>query len=202
MPYQQIHLRMPDFINNWWEALNFNLQIFYGIAIVSGVVLVFQLFLSFFMGADDMDFGSADGLDAHDSGMSIFSVRGVTAFFTGFGWTGVICTEQGLGILPSVVIAFGVGSTLMIGIFLMMRSIMKLQASGTMDYGNAVGQMGTAYVTIPPAQQAGGQVETMIQGRLVTAEALYKGAEPIKPGTKVKVLERIGSTTLIVEPID
>lgn len=193
---------MPDFINNWWEALNFNLQIFYGIAIVSGVVLVFQLFLSFFMGADDMDFGDMDGLDSHDSGMSIFSVRGVTAFFTGFGWTGVICTEQGLGILPSVIIAFAVGFALMIGIFLMMRSIMKLQASGTMDYGNAVGQLGTAYVTIPPAQQAGGQVETMIQGRLVTAEALYKGTEPITPGTKVKVVERIGSATLIVEPID
>lgn len=193
---------MPDFINNWWDALNFNLQIFYGIAIVSGVALVFQLFLSFFMGADDMDFGDMDGLDGHDSGMSIFSVRGVTAFFTGFGWTGVICTEQGLGILPSVIIAFAVGFALMLGIFLMMRSIMKLQASGTMDYGNAVGQLGTAYVTIPPLQRAGGQVETMIQGRLVTAEALYKGTEPIKPGTKVKVVERIGSATLIVEPID
>lgn len=195
---------MPDFINNWWEALNFELQIFYGIAIVSGVVLVFQLFLSFFMGADDMDFGGgADGvLDAHDSGMSIFSVRGVTAFFTGFGWTGVICTEQGLGILPTVLISLIVGFSLMVGIYLMMRSLMKLQASGTMDYGNAVGQLGTAYVTIPPAQQAGGQVETMIQGRLVTAEALYKGTEPIRPGTKVKVVERIGSATLIVEPLD
>ena len=191
-------------MTTWWDALNFNLQIFYGIAIVSGVVLVFQLFMSFFMGADDMDFGGgADGvLDVHDSGMSIFSVRGVTAFFTGFGWTGVICTEQGLGILPTVVIAFLVGFSLMVGIYLMMRSLMRLQASGTMDYGNAVGQMGTAYVTIPPLQNAGGQVETMIQGRLVTAEALYKGTEPIKPGTKVKVVERIGSATLIVEPLD
>ncbi|MDP4625055.1 MAG: NfeD family protein [Akkermansiaceae bacterium] len=194
---------MPDFINNWWEALNFELQIFYGIAIVSGVVLVLQLFMSFFMGADDMDFGGADGgLDIHDSGMSIFSVRGVTAFFTGFGWTGVICKQQGMAILPSVLIAFFVGFSMMVGIYLMMRSLMKLQSSGTLDYGNAVGQMGTAYLTIPPLQRAGGQVETMIQGRLVTAEALQKGMEPIKPGTKVKVVERIGSTTLIVEPLD
>lgn len=191
---------MFEFIVNWWEALNFNLQIFYGVAIVSGVVLLLQLFISFFMGADDMNIGG--GLDVHDSGMIIFSVRGITAFFTGFGWTGVICTEQGMGILPTVFISLLVGLSLMIGIYLMMRSVMKLQASGTLDYGNAVGQLGTAYVTIPPLQQAGGQVETMIQGRLVTAEALNKSTEPIQSGTKVKVVERIGSATLIVEMLD
>ena len=90
----------------------------------------------------------------------------------------------------------------MLAIYLMMRSFMRLQSSGTLDYGNAVGQMGTVYLTIPPVQRSGGQIETMIQGRLVTAEALQKGTLPLKPGTKVKVVERIGSSTLIVEPLD
>ena len=65
-----------------------------------------------------------------------------------------------------------------------------------------MGQLGTVYVTIPPVQRPGGQVETMIQGRLVTTEALQKGSQPLHPGTKVKVVERIGSSTLIVEPLD
>ena len=90
----------------------------------------------------------------------------------------------------------------MAAIYVMMRGVMRLQSSGTLDYGNAVGQMGTVYVTIPPVQRSGGQIETMIQGRLVTAEALQKGSQPLKPGTKVKVVERIGSSTLIVEPLD
>lgn len=186
-------------INGWWDALNFELQLFYGIAIISGVALLIQLVLSLFMGMDDMDFG---GADVHDSGMSIFSVRGLTAFFTGFGWTGVVCTEQGMGLLPALLISTLVGLSLMVMIYLMMRSIMKLQASGTLDYSNAVGQVGTVYLTIPPVQRPGGQVETMIQGRLVTAEALQKGTLPLKPGTKVKVVERIGSTTLVVEPLN
>jgi hypothetical protein len=84
----------------------------------------------------------------------------------------------------------------------MMRSFMRLQSDGNIDYSNAVGQLGTVYVTIPPVQRAGGQVETMIQGRLITTEALQKGSQPLKPGTKVKVVERIGSSTLIVEPLD
>jgi hypothetical protein len=62
--------------------------------------------------------------------------------------------------------------------------------------------MGTVYVTIPPAQKSGGQIETMIQGRLVTTEALQKGDEALAPGTKVKVIEKIGTSTLIVEPIN
>lgn len=191
---------MSDFLNNWWENLNFDLQIFYGIAIISMIALVFQIILSVVFGMDDgMD---AAGAGDHDSGMGIFSVRGVTAFFTGFGWTGVVCTKQGLSLPVSIALALAVGGVLMIAIFLMMRSFMRLQSDGNIDYDNAVGQIGTVYVTIPPVQRPGGQVEIMIQGRLVTTEALQKGSQPLKPGTKVKVVARIGSSTLIVEPLD
>ncbi|MFM2196806.1 MAG: hypothetical protein RLZZ505_238 [Verrucomicrobiota bacterium] len=191
---------MQDFISSWWDALNFELQMFYGVAVISLVALVFQIILSVVFG---MDHG-ADVPDVgdHDSGMGIFSVRGVTAFFTGFGWTGVVCTKQGLSLPVTLAIALAVGGVLMIGIFVMMRSFMRLQSDGNIDYSNAVGQLGTVYVTIPPVQRAGGQVETMIQGRLITTEALQKGSQPLKPGTKVKVVERIGSSTLIVEPLD
>jgi hypothetical protein len=191
---------MPDFLNNWWENLNFELQIFYAIAIIALIALFFQVIMS-------VVFGMEHGVDVanvgdHDSGMGIFSVRGVTAFFTGFGWTGVVCTKQGLGLPVTLAIAFVVGSGLMIAIFLMMRAFIRLQSNGNIDYGNAVGQLGTVYVTIPPVQRSGGQVETMIQGRLVTAEALQKGSQPLQPGTKVNVVARIGSSTLIVEPLD
>lgn len=191
---------MANFINSWWDALNFDLQVFYGIAIVSLIVLSFQMITTIFFG---MDHGveSFDVSD-HDSGMGIFSVRGITAFFTGFGWTGVICTKRGVDLIPTVVIAFVVGFSLMLLIYMMMRSLIRLQSNGKLDYANAVGQIATVYVTISPEQRAGGQVEVMIQGRLTTAEALQKGSQPLAPGTKVKIVDKIGSTTLIVEPLD
>lgn len=190
---------MIGFINSWWDALNFDLQVFYGIAIVALIILLFQMITTLFFGMD-----GADGIDIgeHDSGMGIFSVRGITAFFTGFGWTGVICTKRGLDLIPTVAIAFVVGFSLMLAIYLMMRSLMRLQSDGTLDYANAVGQIATVYLTVSPVQRAGGQVEVMIQGRLTTAEALQKGGDPLPPGTKVKVVDKIGSTTLIVEPLD
>ena len=193
---------MPDFIDSWWDSLNFDLQVFYGIAIIAMAALILQMILTVFTGMDDVGGMEAGEIHDHDSGMSIFSVRGVTAFFTGFGWTGVILTKRGFGLPLTIVIAFFVGGALMIAIYLLMRSFMRLQSSGTLDYGNAVGQLGTVYLTVPPNHLAGGQVETMIQGRLVTTEALQKGDAPLKPGTKVKVVERIGSSTLIVEPLN
>lgn len=191
---------MISFIDSWWDALNFNLQVFYGIAIVALIILSFQMITTIFFGMDD----ASGGIDIaeHDSGMGIFSVRGITAFFTGFGWTGVICTKRGLDLIPTVAIAFVVGFSLMVMIYLMMRSLMRLQSDGTLDYANAVGQIATVYLTVSPVQRAGGQVEVMIQGRLTTAEALQKGSDPLLPGTKVKVVDKIGSTTLIVEPLD
>ncbi len=191
---------MISFIDSWWNALNFDLQVFYGIAIVALIILSFQMITTLVFGMDDAT-GGIDMAD-HDSGMDIFSVRGITAFFTGFGWTGVICTKRGLDLIPTVAIAFVVGFSLMMIIYLMMRSLMRLQSNGTLDYANAVGQIATVYVTVSPVQRAGGQVEVMIQGRLTTAEALQKGSQPLHPGTKVKVVDKIGATTLIVEPID
>ena len=190
---------MLSFIQSWWDALNFNLQVFYGIAIVALIILAFQMITTLVFGMD-----GADGIDLgeHDSGMGIFSVRGMTAFFTGFGWTGVICTKRGLDLLPTVAIAFVVGFSLMLSIYFMMRSLMRLQSSGTLDYANAIGQIGTVYLTVSPVQRAGGQVEVMIQGRLTTAEALQKGSQPLQPGTKVKVVDKIGASTLIVEPLE
>jgi len=85
--------------------------------------------------------------------MSIFSIRGVTAFFLGFGWTGVIFTKAGIGLPLTLLLAVAVGRALMLAIFLLMLSFLRMQLSGTLDYGNAVGQMGTVYVTIPPAQR-------------------------------------------------
>lgn len=195
---------MPDFINVWWESLNFSLQFFYGIGIVALAALAIQLILSLFLGLDDgVDFGGGDGVNFgdHDPGIGIFSVKSITAFFVGFGWSGVICIQRGLGLLPTLAVAIVVGSGMMVVIYVMMRGLVKLQASGTLDYVNAVGQVGTVYVTIPPMQQPGGQVEAMIQGRSVTAEALQKGSVSLAPGSKVKVIGQIGTTTLLVEPL-
>jgi hypothetical protein len=184
--------------DTWWNTLNLELQVFYGLGIISLVVLLIQMLLSVFAGMDhDYDVGGGD----HGSGIGFFSIRGVTAFFTGFGWTGALMLKNGYGVTAAIIAGTLVGGALMFGIFLLMKSMMRLQSNGTLDFNNAIGQIGTVYVTIPASQKAGGQVELLLQGRLTMAEALSRGAEPLHPGTKVTIVEKIGHATLIVEPL-
>ncbi len=182
----------------WWQELNLELQIFYGIGIIALFALVLQLGLMFFGGLDDAsDLGD---VGEHGSGLGIFSIRGITAFFLGFGWTGVIALKAGTGLGLAIVFGLLVGGALMVAIFLMMRSMMRLQSSGTLDYANAIGEVATVYVTLPAFQKAGGQIEVLIQGRLAVADALHKGGSPLPPGTKVRIVETLGRSTFVVEP--
>ncbi len=182
----------------WWRALNLELQIFYGIGIVALVVLALQFALILFGGFDDVsDMDAAD----HGDGLGIFSVRGITAFFLGFGWTGVIVLKAGHSLGLAIFAGLFVGGMLMVAIFLLMRAMMRLQSSGTLNYANAVGEIGTVYVTVPPDQKSGGQIEVMIQGRHLVAEALQTGHTPLAPGTKIKVSSLVGRSTLIVEAL-
>ncbi len=188
---------MSETLQMWWEPLSFGLKFFYAIGIISLTVLAIQVILSLFVGIE----GGVD-IGDHDSGMGMLSVRGITAFFVGLGWAGVVLMQRGMALPFAIGISLVVGFGMMVAIYIMMRSLMKLESSGSLDYSNAVGQMGTVYVTIPPVKRPGGQVETMIQGRLVTAEALQRGSQPLKPGTKVQVVEKVGASTLIVEPVE
>lgn len=181
----------------WWDTLNLELRVFYGIGIIALFVLLIQLALSIFGGMDEHDFDSS----SHSSGLSFFSIRGVTAFFVGFGWAGVIALKAGWGLMPAIAVGMTVGAGLMLGIFLLMTSMLRLQSSGTLDFSNAIGKIGTVYVTIPAGRKAGGQVEVLLQGRLTMAEALFQGDVPLSPGTKVTVVEKIGHSTLVVEPL-
>ena len=131
-------MALNDTMELWWQGLNLELQVFYGIGIVALFALVLQLGLMFFGGFDDA--GDLGDVADQDSGLGIFSIRGITAFFLGFGWTGVVALKAGLTVVPAIALGLLVGGTLMVVMFLMMRSMMRLQSSGTLDYANAIGE--------------------------------------------------------------
>jgi len=137
----------------------------------------------------------------HASGLHILSTRTVLAFLAGFGWTGTIVLEAGKGMAAAVPIALGVGILLMLLVFWLMRWLYSLRESGSLDYRNAVGQVGTVYVRIPPRGQGAGQIQVLVQGRLATVAAVGRDDAPVASGSKVKVVGLSGLTTLEVEGI-
>jgi hypothetical protein len=182
-------------METWWSSLGTALQVFYAIALASSLLLVLQLVLTLF-GLD----GDAD-VDTHDTGLSFLSMRSVTAFFTGFGWGGVIAVKQGLGLWPSIGVALAIGGALMAAVVALMRAVYSLRYSGTLDYRNAVGAVGNVYLPIPGAMAGPGQVEVLVQGRLCVVQAFTRAPDRIPNQARVRVVDVVDPQTLLVEPV-
>jgi len=163
------------------------LTIFYSLGILGCVLLVLQLFLVLF-GLEDAD----------PEGGGWISLKSITGFFVGFGWTGAIVTNAGIQAPWNLVIPTAAGFVVVFGLVQLMQLLHGMRKNGALDYQNAVGQVGTAYVTIPADMGEGGQVEVMVQSRLRTVACRTKDAETISPGTKVIVRGLIDRTTLEV----
>lgn len=188
-------------IEAWWDSLTLALQVYYGVAIVATFVLFLQLLLAVFGFDLDADVDFDAGVEGHDGGTGILSVRSVTAFMVGFGWGGVIAIRQGLSVLSATAVALAAGGALMAAVVVLMRAVYGLRYSGSVDYKNAIGVVGNVYVPIPGAMAGPGQVEVLVQGRLAVVQAFTRAPEKLPNHTRVRVVDTLDQQTLIVEPV-
>lgn len=198
---------MMEELNTWWDGLALIAKVFYTIGIFSTAVLGVQTFLTL-IGLDGDD--AVDAADAMDGGeisdevgdgdLQFLSVRTIIAFLVGFGWVGASLIKAGLSIAAVVVIAFCVGLVLMFGIFYLMKFFWAMRQDGTLDYRNAIGEIGSVYLPIPGGKAGKGQIEVMIQGRLQTVQAITSAPERIGNREKVLVIDRLEDNTLLVIP--
>lgn len=182
----------------WWTSLDAAHKVFWVIALVTSALLGIQLLLAM-LGLD----GDAD-LDADfdgDIGGGVLSVKAIVGFFTGFGWGGLAALEGGLGIVASVAVALISGGALMAVVVFLMRALYSMKHEGTLDYRNAVGEAGSAYIPIPGAMSGPGQVEVRVQGRLRVVAAFTRHPERIPTRARVKVVGVLDQQTILVEPL-
>jgi hypothetical protein len=186
---------------DWWINLEpMGMQTFVTIGALSGTVLFIQMIAVLVGGALDVpDFD----LDVGEGGATgMFSIRGIGAFFTGFGWTGAAVLASGQSLSLAIISASLVGLAVLAGFVWMMRWLHGLSSEGTLDYRNAIGQIGSVYVPIPPRRQGLGQIEVLVQTRMATVRALSDSEERIENRTAVQVTALVDDRTLLVEPLD
>lgn len=182
------------------EGLEFT---FWSLAIVGTVVFVFKLIM-LFVGLDgdsDLDFDLEDGGDSTGA-FNLLSLQSVACLAMGTGWMGLVALlNLGFGSLHSWSLGLAFGFVLVVASAKLMQLAMSLESSGTLNLQRAVGQNGTVYLRIP--EDGVGQVQVIVQGRLVTTDARSSGPS-IATGTKIRVEGIDGSTagsTLIVAPV-
>lgn len=187
----------------WWNALNWDIQIFYAVGGIALVIVLIQAILTLIgVGGADADLPDEIVTDAdapHDVGLGLISVRTLTAFFMGFGLTGGTMLENGHAFPWAIGAAALVGFAFMVVIFWIMKMLYGLRAAGNVNPASAQGVTGTVYVAIPPNRVAGGQVELLVSGRLMTLSAITASPEKIPAGTLVRVVEVLPSNILLVE---
>ncbi|HBT65340.1 MAG TPA: hypothetical protein DEB10_11855 [Ruminococcaceae bacterium] len=200
---------------DWWNSQPLMQQIFYLVAIPSTIILLLQTILLLFGLGDDHDGGtdtdfsgqgeadadhefSHDQGAAHESGLRVFTIRGIIAFLAMFGWTGVAVLDMGAGAPAAFALALLAGIVALVVVALVIRASLKLQQSGNLDLQNAVGVIGEVYLTIP--QGGRGKVTLIVQERYMEMDAVCPD-RAVKAGEQVKVTAVTPSNTLIVSPL-
>jgi hypothetical protein len=172
-------------------------------AVAGGTILLIKLVLMV-IGLDsgdtpDIDLAQDGALDTAGEpggGINFLSVQSIAGFFTMFGIVGLGLLQVDASPLLSLLGALAAGaftawSTAMI--FLNMR---RLQSDGTLMIGNAVGQQGTVYLTIP--EKGVGSVNVTVQGAQRTLDAMSKEGLKIPTGSVVKVVGVAAGKILVV----
>lgn len=188
--------------STWWAEMGTFERINWLIALPFSVLFLIQIVLTFIGG--DADHISADGdADAsidHDTGIDFqfLTLKNLIAFFTIFGWTGIVCVDAGLNTGLTVFLSTAAGTLMMTLMASIIYFMGKLTDSGTLDLNNAIGKTGSVYLTIPPKRSGLGKVQIQVQG-FQTLDAMTDADEEIKTGAIVKVVDVINSDLLLVK---
>ena len=163
-------------MKEWFEALSVMEQIFFWLGIVSTLFMIVQIILmslSSFGGDIDID-GDGDIDVDTDSGVSIFTVKTVTAFFAVGSWSGLLTCALVSDKLQwlAIIVALVAGGAAMLLMALLLRAIVKLQCNGAFEIEKIVGSTATVYVSIPPSRSGRGKITMNAQGRFVELDAV------------------------------
>jgi len=187
-------------INQWWDALSSPHQVFWFIAIVFSVLFFIQFILALIgLESQHMEVHAHTDVSLEHE-FSALSLRSIIAFFTFFGWTGVIVLNKGLSIWVAVTFASLAGLAAMFIVAYLMYKFSQLEQSGTLNLYHALDQEGEVYIPIPGARKGHGKIQLKVDGRIRELDAITDGAS-LKTGDLIKVVEILDDNVMKVEPL-
>ncbi|MCB0381614.1 MAG: hypothetical protein KDD24_10180, partial [Flavobacteriales bacterium] len=176
----------------------------YWIIALIGSAIFLVIFILTFIGGGDADM-EADSADIHGDdggvGFQFFTLKNVIAFFTIFGWTGVVCIDNKLSTSLTLIISSVAGILMMVVTSLLFLWINSMAHSGTLKIKNAIGTIGEVYLPIGANRKNIGKVQIKVQGSLRELEAITDEDEDLKTSTLVEVTEIVSAELLLVKKI-
>ena len=214
-------------MSEWWFNLEPAMKVLWAVTLSASLVFVIQTVMTFLGAAGDSDFdinsdidadapgefadGSVD-VGAHDAGghdadhpgtgMNLLTFRNFINFLIGFGWTAILLEHSVPATGLRLLIAIVVGVLLVALVMLLFKWLTAMQQSGNINvYKSAVDCQGTVYLTIPGERAGEGKVQITINNAVREYAALTDGPT-LKTGTRIRVVEVVSPTTLLVEELN
>lgn len=202
-------------MSNWWELLSWYQKGYWGIAVFATTFMVLQtIMIASGLGGDDLDLEAETDFEAeidtdsdYDLGIDegfhivagVFSVRNLIAFFTFFGWTGILLSEKQMNQMLVVFISTIVGIIAMFISFSLFYLMQKMTNDGSISHKSAIGRTGIVYIPVPKKKSGIGKIIVKIQGGDNELEAMTDEDEDIITNTSVEVVGIIDSRILMVK---
>lgn len=183
---------------NSFNSLSTYIQVVTVVSVIATLLLIVQLIIML-IGIDsdaDLDLSVPDEISIFDIfGFRLLTIRNIIAFFAIGGWTFIIVEGITSSYLLSNIAGVLAGVITMVLLTIAMNSILKLQNNGVKIMANAVGKVGTVYLTVPADRSGFGKVNILLQETLVEYEA--KSDEEILTGCEVIVNEVINDYLIV-----
>lgn len=176
---------------NWFTNLTPAEKTYFIIAVIASVFLIIQIIVMLFsFGGGDFDVDDAfDGDVDTDGGLSIFTVKTLTAFFALGGWCGFVTqTFMKDNIWLPIIVAVLTGAVALFGVAFAMRGIARMQCSGNLVKSNLIGTTATVYVSIPEKRSGRGKITLTAQGKYMEIDAMTDG-DRIPVDSTVEIVE-------------
>lgn len=187
-------------IQQWWDSLTSAHQVFWFIAVVFSVLFLIQFIFQIIGGDADADVDGDFDADGFDHEFSALSLRSIIAFFTFFGWTGVLALHNGLNIWIAVILSVITGLGAMMIVAYMIYKFAQLEQSGTLNLYHALDQSGEVYLPIPEHEKGVGKIHLLVDGTIREMDAVTSG-EGLKTGMAVRVVGILDGNILKVEAL-
>ena len=184
----------------WYKGLSVLEQVYFWIALAASVFLIIQIIIlcfSSFGGDTDLDGDGEIDVDV-DSGVSLFTVKSLTAFFAIGGWAGLLTASLVAENLQwlSIIVALVAGGAAWVGVYFALRGIAKMQCNGILQTEKLVGQRATVYVSIPAARSGRGKITLEAQGKFTELDAVTDG-ERISVDEVVEIIATQNECTVV-----
>lgn len=184
----------------WYAGLTILEQIYFWVGVVSSVALIVQIILLCFSSfGGDLDIDGDGDIDVDgDSGVSIFTLKSITAFLAVGSWAGLLTcaiAPEELHWLSAIFVVLGGGAAFAAVVFLM-RAMLRLQYNGTLQTDKLVGMRATVYVSVPAERSGRGKITLNAQGRYLELDAVTDG-DKISTDEVVEIISTENECTVV-----